>query len=116
MLFGAFLLNAVIIVAIYGMGLFGIGFFLNGMAGLDRPNLPKQPDCVFGYIHPDLVGYGCRNTRAIRFFSPAFMADLVKLDGRISAWRLSTIFVIVLLLELLVLTATWVMGAPPYAQ
>jgi membrane protease YdiL (CAAX protease family) len=29
------LVGAVIIVAIYGLGLFGVGFFLNGMAGID---------------------------------------------------------------------------------
>ena len=68
------LVGAVIIVAIYGLGLFGIGFFLNGMAGLDLTQSSQTTLIVFlAYIHPDLVGYGCRNTRAIRFFSPAFI-------------------------------------------
>ena len=111
------LVGAVIIVAIYGLGLFGIGFFLNGMAGLDLTQSSQKTLIVFlASFIPIWLGTGAV-TRVLFGFS------LPHLYGRSGNIRWSDfhvafvyIFVIVLLLELLVFAATWVMGTTPYTR
>ena len=111
------LVGAVIIVAIYGLGLFGIGFFLNGMAGLDLTQSSQTTLIVFlASFIPIWLGTDAV-TRVLFGFSLPYLYGR---SGKIrwSDFRVAFvyIFVIVLLLELLVLAATWVMGAPPYTR
>ncbi|NCV30960.1 MAG: CPBP family intramembrane metalloprotease [Rhodobacteraceae bacterium] len=106
------LVGAVIIVAIYGLGLFGIGFFLNGMAGLDLTQSSQTTLIVFlASFIPIWLGTDAV-TRVLFGFSLPYLYGR---SGKIrwSDFRVAFvyIFVIVLLLELLVLAATWVMGA-----
>lgn len=84
------LVGAVIIVAIYGLGLFGIGFFLNGMAGLDLTQSSQKTLIVFlASFIPIWLGTGAVTRVLFGFLSRIYMADLVTFDGRISTWRLS---------------------------
>ena len=111
------LVGAVIIVAIYGLGLFGVGFFLNGMAGLDLTQSSQTTLIVFlATFIPIWLGTDAV-TRVLFGFSLPYLYGR---SGKIrwSDFRVAFvyIFVIVLLLELLVLAATWVMGAPPYTR
>jgi membrane protease YdiL (CAAX protease family) len=111
------LVGAVIIVAIYGLGLFGVGFFLNGMAGFDLTQSSQIMLIVFlASFIPIWLGTGAV-TRVLFGFS------LLYLYGRSGNIRWSDfrvafvyIFVIVLVLELLILAATWVTGTPPYTR
>jgi membrane protease YdiL (CAAX protease family) len=111
------LVGAVIIVAIYGLGLFGVGFFLNGMAGFDLTQSSQITLIVFlASFIPIWLGTGAV-TRVLFGFS------LLYLYGRSGNIRWSDfrvafvyIFVIVLVLELLILAATWVTGTPPYTR
>ncbi len=111
------LVGAVIIVAIYGLGLFGVGFFLNGMAGFDLTQSSQITLIVFlASFIPIWLGTGAV-TRVLFGFS------LPYLYGRSGNIRWSDfsvafvyIFVIVLVLELLILAATWVTGTPPYTR
>ena len=111
------LVGAVIIVAIYGLGLFGVGFFLNGMAGFDLTQSSQMTLIVFlASFIPIWLGTGAV-TRVLFGFS------LLYLYGRSGNIRWSDfrvafvyIFVIVLVLELLILAATWVTGTPPYTR
>ena len=111
------LVGAVIIVAIYGLGLFGVGFFLNGMAGFDLTQSSQITLIVFlASFIPIWLGTGAV-TRVLFGFS------LLYLYGRSGNIRWSDfrvafvyIFVIVLVFELLILAATWVTGIPPYTR
>jgi len=111
------LVGAVIIVAIYGLGLFGVGFFLNGMAGFDLTQSSQITLIVFlASFIPIWLGTGAV-TRVLFGFS------LLYLYGRSGNIRWSDfrvafvyIFVIVLVFELLILAATWVTGTPPYTR
>jgi len=111
------LVGAVIIVAIYGLGLFGVGFFLNGMAGFDLTQSSQITLIVFlASFIPIWLGTGAV-TRVLFGFS------LLYLYGRSGNIRWSDfrvafvyIFVIVLVFELLILAATWVTGTPLYTR
>ena len=111
------LVGAVIIVAIYGLGLFGVGFFLNGMAGFDLTQSSQITLIVFlASFIPIWLGTGAV-TRVL------FGFPLLYLYGRSGNIRWSDfrvafvyIFVIVLVFELLILAATWVTGTPPYTR
>ena len=73
---------------IYGLGLFGVGFFLNGMAGLDLTQSSQTTLIVFlASFIPIWLGTGAV-TRVLGFSLPIYMANQEKFDGRISAWRL----------------------------
>ena len=111
------LVGAVIIVAIYGLGLFGVGFFLNGMAGFDLTQSSQITLIVFlASFIPIWLGTGAV-TRVLFGFS------LLYLYGRSGNIRWSDfrvafvyIFVIVLVFELLILAATWVTGTSLYTR
>ena len=111
------LVGAVIIVVIYGLGLFGVGFFLNGMAGLDLTQSSQTTLIVFlASFIPIWLGTGAV-TRVLFDFS---LPHLYGRSGKIrwSDFRVAFayIFVIVLVLELLVFAATWIIGTPPYTR
>ena len=83
------LLGAVIIVAIYGLGLFGVGFFLNGMAGIDLTQSSQTTLIVFlASFIPIWLGTGAVTRVLFGFSLPIYMANQEKFDGRISAWHL----------------------------
>ena len=111
------LLGAVIIVAIYGLGLFGAGFLLNGMAGIDLTQSSQTTLIVFltSFI-PIWLGTGAV-TRLLFGFS---LPHLYGRSGKIrwSDFRLAFvyIFALVLVLEMSVFAATWVMGTPRYMR
>ena len=111
------LLGAVIIVVVCGLGLFSVGFFLNGMAGIDLTQSSQTTLIVFlASFIPIWLGTGAV-TRVLFGFS---LPHLYGRSGKIrwSDFRVAFayIFVIVLVLELLVFTATWIMGTPPYTR
>ena len=111
------LVGAVIIVAIYGLGLFGVGFFLNGIAGIDLTQSSQTTLIVFlASFIPIWLGTGAV-TRVLFGFS---LPHLYGRSGKIrwSDFRVAFayIFVIVLLLELLIFAATWIMGIPLYTR
>ena len=111
------LLGAVIIVAIYGLGLFGAGFLLNGMAGIDLTQSSQTTLIVFltSFI-PIWLGTGAVTRVLFGFSLPHLYGGSGKIRWSDFRVAFAYIFVIILFLELLVFVATWVMGTPPYTR
>lgn len=110
-------IGALIIIAVYLLGLFGVGFFLNGMPGVDLNQGSQATLIVFlvSFI-PIWLATGTV-TRVIFGFS---LPNLYGRSGKIQ-WSdfcvaFLFIFLFTLVLELLVFAATWLMGAPPYMR
>jgi len=111
------LLGAVIIVAIYGLGLFGVGFFLNGMAGIDLTQSSQTTLIVFlASFIPIWLGTGAVTRLLFGFSLPHLYGQSGKIRWSDFRVAFAYIFVIVLLLELFVFAVTWIMGVPPYTR
>ena len=111
------LVGAVIIVAIYGLGLFGVGFFLNGMAGFDLTQSSQTTLIVFlGSFIPIWLATGAVTRVLFGFSLPHLYGRLGKIRWSDFRVAFACIFAVVLLLELCVFAATWIMGIPPYTR
>ena len=111
------LLGAVIIVAIYGLGLFGVGFFLNGMAGIDLTQSSATTLIVFlASFIPIWLGTGAVTRVLFGFSLPHLYGQSGKIRWSDFRVAFAYVFVIVLLLELFVFAVTWIMGVPPYTR
>ena len=111
------LVGAVIIVVIYGLGLFGVGFFLNGMARVDLIQSSQTTLIVFlASFIPIWLGTGAATRVLFGFSLPHLYGGSGKIRWSDFRVAFAYIFVIILFLELLVFVATWVMGTPPYTR
>lgn len=111
------LVGALIIVAIYVLGLLGVGFVMNGVEGIDF-SLGSQATLMafLASFIPIWLATGAV-TRVLFGFS---LPHLYGRSGKIrwSDFRVAFvyIFVFVLLLELLVFAVTWIAGAALYTR
>ena len=111
------LLGAVIIVVVCGLGLFSVGFLLNGMAGIDLTQSSQTTLIVFlASFIPIWLGTGAVTRVLFGFSLPHLYGRSGKIRWSDFSVAFAYIFVIVLVLELLVFTATWIMGTPPYTR
>src|SRR6056300_2024555 len=109
------LVGAVIIVAIYGLGLFGVGFFLNGMAGIDLTQSSQTTLILFlASFIPIWLGTGAVTRVLFGFSIPHLYGRSGKIRWSDFRVAFAYIFVIVLLWNPVVFPPSWVLGPPPY--
>jgi len=111
------LVGALIIIAIYVLGLFGVGLFLNGTAGFDFNQGSQSTLIVFlvSFI-PVWLTTGAVTRVLFGFSLPQLYGRSGKIQWLDFRVAFLYVFVCVLALELLVFVATWMMGAPPYMR
>ena len=109
--------GAVIIVAIYGLGLFGVGFFLNGMAGLDLTQSSQTTLIVFlASFIPIWLGTGAVTRVLFGFSLPHLIWPIRKIRWSDFSRGVCLYICDRALLELLVLRRLGSWGHPIHAQ
>ena len=111
------LVGALFIVAVYVLGLFGVGFFLNGMAGVDFAQASKATLIVFlASFIPIWLATGAVTRVLFGFSLPHLYGRSGKIRWADFCAAFLYVFVIILLLELIIFAATWMTGTPPYLR
>jgi membrane protease YdiL (CAAX protease family) len=111
------LVGALVIIAFYALGLFGVGFVLNGWIGFDFAQSPTGTLLVFlASFIPIWLATGA----VTRVFFGFSLPHLYGHSGAIlwADFRMGFvyIFALILVLEGAIFVTTWIIGAPPYMR
>lgn len=111
------LAGALMIVAIYVLGLFGVGFYSRGVAGNDLNPASQMTLIIFlmSFI-PIWLGTGAVTRLLFGFSLPHLYGQSGKIRWSDFHVGFVCVFVFVLLLEVLVFAVTWIIGAAPYMR